>query len=250
MPRKSKRSPVTDNHNEDLTAEDLQKSLDQLQEFADEGDETSRKDLLLEKARQGLLDEDEREELFKALGGNSHGAPDATLASDIESNMAGNETLQKALDVSDFLAEQHGELVKSLGALADHQQQSDHRQHQFNLLLAKAVTDVGNLVKSMSDSVESIAGAPAAPRSRGANAPKPKVLNKSFAADPPSEEQLSKSEMMGGLQSLFEEVVEKSGNSRVGNVDLLHEISKFESTGMMNPGVEKTVRTRLMRQAH
>lgn len=235
---------------DDLTTDDLEKSLDQLEAFASENDHESRKDVLLEKAKSGDLSDDEREELFKSLGGEVRDDDEPTLSETIEKSMEGNETLQKALDVSDFLAEQHNELCKSLGALADHQQQSDQRQHEFNLLLAKAVTDVGNLVKSVSESVETMAGEPVAPKSRGVNAPAPKVLNKSFANEESGEERLSKSQIMAGLNGLFEEVIEKSGQSRIGSVDLLQEISKFESTGMLHPNVEQAVRARLAKNAH
>lgn len=238
---------------EDLSTDDLQKSLDMLEAFANEHDSVTRKEVLLQKAQTGELSDEERDELFKALGGQTTDGGTETLANRIETTMAENENLQKSLDVSDFLSEQHSELVKSLGMLADHQEQSDQRQHEFNLLLAKAVTDVGNLVKSMAESLDGALAKPAAqPKSRGVNAPAAQPMVKSFAGADPSSERMSKSAIMAGLEEIYRERLDKSGSSQLENgVDLLTEISKFESSGMLHPSVDEMVRARItQRQAH
>jgi hypothetical protein len=234
---------------EDLTQDDLEKSLDRLQTYAEEGDQVSRKEALLSKAATEELEKSEREELFELLGGEATPADEPSLGEEIVKSMDENETLQKALDVSDFLQEQHGELCKSLQTLADHQEESDKRQHEFNLVLAKAVADVGNLVKSMAEQMGATLAEPArAPKSRGVNAPAP--LNKSFAGAAPEGEELTKSDMMKGLETLMQETMEKSGGeSRLDNgVDLLMEISKFEQTGFIHPQVEEIVKSRIMSQ--
>lgn len=234
---------------EDLTQDDLEKSLDRLTQFAEEGDRVSRKDALLHKAATEELEKSEREELFELLGGEATQGDEPSLGEEIVKSMDENETLQKALDVSDFLQEQHGELCKSLQTLADHQEESDKRQHEFNLVLAKAVADVGNLVKSMAEKMGTELAQPArAPKSRGVNAPAP--LNKSFAGAAPEGEELTKSDMMKGLETLMQETMEKSGGeSRLDNgVDLLMEISKFEQTGFIHPQVEEIVKSRIMSQ--
>ena len=232
---------------EDLSEDDLQKSLDRLETYAQDGDTVSRKDSLLSKASSEELSKGEREELFELLGGEATTGDDPSLGETIAKSMGDNETLQQALDVSDFLQEQHNELCKSLTTLADYQEESDKRQHEFNIVLAKAVADVGGLVKAMAEKVGAIAAQPArAPKSKGVNAP----LQKSFAGAVPGVERLTKSDIMRGLEGLMHETMEKSnGETRLENgVDILTEISKFEQTGFLHPSVEETVRSRVLAQ--
>ena len=233
----------------DLTPDDLQKSLDRLSAFATEDDGVTRKEELLAKAQQTDLDDEERDELFKALGGSAPAQPEPA---GITSGFVENETLREALDVSDFLAETQSELVKSLEILGTQAGERDQRQHQYNLLTARVLTNIGGLVKSMHEAVVSLGGEVVqAPRSKGANAPA--TLEKSFGGEPPAGDQLSRSDMAEGLQSLYRDRMEKSSTSKLDNgIDLLVEVSKFESSGMMHPLVEDLVKSHIntQRQAH
>lgn len=217
----------------DLSGDDLEKSLERLDEFTQSADEESRKKVLLQKAMEGDLEKSERDELFDLMGGQSEEAP-GSHADEIIKSMAENETLQKAYDVSDYLREQHEELCKSLGQLADYQEQSDARQHEFNLILAKAISDTGNLVKAMSEKLGVIASQPARPpKSRGVQPAQP--LEKSFGGQAPAEGKLTKSMILDTLDEMHVESLEKGMEGRTGGGEsILNAVAKYESTNMIS----------------
>lgn len=230
----------------DLSEDELQKSLDQLEGFADLSDHESRKDALMQKSLDSGLGAEENEELMDLLAGNT---ADEDEPESITKSFDENPTLQKAMEVSSFLTAQHEELTKALDIVSDRLDASDTRQHNFNLVLAKSVALTGRLVQELSKSVEVMGGQPArGPKSRGApGQPSVQPLAKSFAGT--DGEKLSKAEMMGGLEGLFEDVIEKSGDSKLPNgVDLLEEISKFEQSSMMDPKVAQMVQRRIATQ--
>jgi len=233
---------------EDLTENDLEKSLNRLTEYASEGDTVSRKEELLSKAGKEDLEKSEREELFEILGGETPSVDEEDDS--LTKSFKENDTLQKALDVSDFLREQNSELCKSLDMLSDRQNEGDKRQHEFNLMLSKAIVDVGNLVKSMSDSMEDSLSQPArAPKSKGLQGNQ--VMQKSFAGEQETaKDQLSKAQVIKQLEDIMHETMEKSqGESKLENgVDMLVEISKFEQTGMLHPAVNDMVKERVKGQ--
>ena len=207
----------------DLTSDDLEKSLASLQTLTKSDDKASRKDELLEKAKAGKLSDDEREELFKALG-----SKEETKAEEdkLSKGFDENETLQKAYDVSDYLAEQHKELCKSLDSVGGMMEQSDKRQHEFNLVLAKAVADTGNLVKGIAEKLEVISKQPArAPKSQGAQ-----PMQKSFAGAQASGEQLSRNQVLSGLDILMEKSMNSGGNGVIEGEDIALATAKYEQT--------------------
>lgn len=226
----------------DLTGEDLEKSLQKLTEIVQASDTTTRKDTLLSKAQAGEeLSKSERSELFGLLGGQAQ-PQEKTLSEDLTKGLTQNGAMQEALDVSNYLTEQHAELCKSLGALGEHVEKSDARQHEFNLVLAKAVADVGNLVKSVAETVGAIAGQPArAPKSVGVAGGK--VLAKSFAGAQSAEGQMSKSEILDTLDTMMEKSLAAGhgGRSAQGE-DLLMAISKYEQTSALSPSLLAEVR--------
>lgn len=218
----------------DLSADDLEKSLDKLSEFAQSNDGESRKNSLLQKAMEGELEKSEREELFGLMGGATTEETPESHSETIAKSMNENETLQKALDVSDYLREQHDELCKSLGHLAEYQEQSEARQHEFNLILAKAVSDTGQLVKAMSTKLGVIASQPVrGPKSK--MGPQAQPLQKSFGGQPPEGEQLSKSLVLDALDEMHQESLEKGMDGRtVRGESILNAIAKYENTNMLS----------------
>lgn len=234
MEKKAKKS-------EDLTSDDLEKSLAKLEALTQSTDTTSRKDALLSKATKGEeLSKSERDELFGLLGGE---APKATVSESLVKGMQSNETIQKALDVSDFLTEQQGELVKSLSALGEVVQKSDARQHEFNLVLAKSIVDVGNLVKAVAQNIGAIAKQPArAPKSAGV--PGGTALQKGFAGAPAADEsQLTKGEVLGTLEAMLEKsMTSGQGGVAANGEDLLTAIAKYEQMNRMSPGLLEEVK--------
>lgn len=219
-----------------LTVGDLSKSLEALESFAKSGDLPSRKDMLLGKASAGTLSKSEREELFNVLGGGTAPQTENTPAENIVKSMNENDNLQKALDVSDYLQEQHTEMVKSLRRVGEEIQASDHRRHEFNLILAKAVKDIGDMVKSLNDAVVVMSGQPARPpKSAGITTKPAQVLQKSFGGQPPSSENLSKSQVLDALDGMMEESISKgmSGATEFGE-DIAMAVSKYEQTNMIS----------------
>ncbi len=215
-----------------ITAQDFEKSLDRLAGMAGEGG-TDRKAELLEKAQTDDLDDAERMELYGLLGGQT-GGEGQTLAKSTTEGLEENETLRKAYDVSDFLSEQHMELTKSLTVLADRVEADSERQHGFNLVLAKAVVDTGNLVKSMAERMNIIAAQPArAPKSQGAQ-----PLNKSFVggSQPADGEQLNKAQILGALDEMMQKSMETGGQGMSPKgLDINMEVAKYESQNAIHP---------------
>ena len=229
---------------EDLTGDDLQKSLDQLNEFAASNDAQTRKQVLLEKALTETLPEAERTELF-GLMGEEPGTDEASLSGEVKKGMEDNKTVQGALDVSDFLRENNIEVTKSMGLLADHIEQSDNRQSEFNLMLAKAVSDIGNHVVAVSTRLGCIESQPAhAPKSKGVpTAP----LKKAFADQPPGDAgDLSKSEVLDALEEMVMKSVDSGMNgATVDGTDLAMATSKFEQLNRISPKLLKQVKAHI-----
>lgn len=226
----------------DLSEDDLVKSLERLTDFVAENDEPTRKQALLEKAQSEELSKAERDELFDLMGDRP---AVESLADAATAGIAGNESIAKALDVSEFLQEQNTELCKALTTLAEAIEGVDTRQHEFNLMLAKAVTVEGKTIHAMGERLGVIENQPArAPKSKGVNAA---PLRKSFG-DQQGQGQdgdLSKSEIMGALYDMVEKSADAGKAGVVNGHDLVRETSKFEQFNRIDPGVMKLVQAHI-----
>jgi len=221
-----------------ITGADLQKSLDQLEEMSRGSDTLSRKDELLSKASEGTLEKSEREELFEILGGApeaAHDEPTDSPADNIVKSMETNEELAGALDVSDYLREQHTELVKSLHAVGEEIAKSDNRRMEFDLVMAKAVHDIGTMVKSMSEAMEGFLEQPArAPKSRGVDG-NAGYMEKSFGGQAPTGDTLTKSMVLDALDGLMEKSMGAGQDGKIGNgEDIALAVAKYEQTNMIS----------------
>lgn len=225
---------------EDLTQDDLEKSIEQLEEAVNESSEVDRKSTLLSKAMEEELDKSEQEELSRLLGGGSVESP-APLAEEVVKSMDSNEEMNKALDVSEYLQEQHTELNKSLAMLGEHIEKSDLRQQSFNILLAKAVSEVGKLAKSMDSRLEVIEGQPVrAPKSQVKGTP---TLEKSFAGKKPEEGQLNKAMVLDTLSGMIKKSVDAGrGGATETGIDMVTAASKFEQNGQISPQLLEMVK--------
>lgn len=218
---------------EDLNEDDLEKSLELLENFVEDGDKPTRKQVLLEKAQKDSLDKSEAKELYDLLGDDSPQVED-TFTDEIVKAMEPTDEMQKALDVSDFLSEVHEENKRVTGILAERIEKSDTRQHEYNLVLAKAVAEVGKLTKGISDRLGVIEGQPARkPKSQI------KALEKGFAnTDPNAQAQtLSKSEILDTMSSMIEESCEKGMDGVVDNINMITAAAKYEQLGQIHPTV-------------
>lgn len=217
---------------DDLSEDDLEKSLGYLQSYIEKGDTPTRKEVLLKKAQTEELDKSEQQELFAILGGGDS-SEDREIANSIEKAMEPSDDLQKALDVSDFLAETHEETKRVFQVLGDHIEKSDSRQHEFNILLAKGVADIGNLVKSVSKRLKVIEGQPAHPPKSQTPA-----LQKSFANQQPKEEnQLSKSEILDTMSLMIEKSCKEGQSGYVDGIDFVTASSKYEQLNQIHPTI-------------
>jgi hypothetical protein len=234
----------------EVEASDLEKSISKLEEFAKSEDPVSRKDALLEKAKAGTLEGAERDELFKALGGEvEQPVADEPVAEDLVKGFQENEGLQKAIDVSDYLTEQHTELCKSLETVGEIIEKSDLRAHEFNLVLAKAVADTGNLVKGIADKLDVIGAQPArAPKSAGVAG---QPMEKSFAGHAPSGDRLSREQVLNGLDVLMEKSMQNGmdGMTQDGE-DILKSVSKYEQTHQITESMLARVNEVIRERAH
>lgn len=217
---------------QDLSEDDLVKAIGKLEEFSTAEDPNARKNALLSKALEEDLDKSEQEELTNLIsGGNVEEVADESISKGLEEN----ETIQKALDVSDYLTEQNTELTKALGAIENTMKKSDTAQHEFNLVLARAVTSVGKMAKSINSKLDAISEQPVQkPRSTA------KPLEKSFAGGdgPATKTQLSKGEILNKLTAIVEDRISKGMDTRSDfGVDLATETAKFEMTGQLHPKV-------------
>jgi len=221
----------------DLSENDLQQSLDKLVTLAGD-DADSRKQVLLSKAQEVELSKAEQAELFNLLGGQEE--KDETLGEEIIKGLEENDTLQKALDVSDYLQEQHTELVKSLQAMGDALAKSDNRQHEFNLVLAKAMSQMGQHIVTMSERLGVIEQQPVrGPKSKGL-AP----LSKSFANRPG--EGMSKSQILDAMDEMTQVSFEKGMSGvAVNGEDLSVAISKYEQFNALSPAMLAQVKAHI-----
>lgn len=220
----------------EVSVDDFQKSLDQLEAIASADDVDSRKDDLLQKAMEGEeLGEEDRDYLFKALGGDEVVDTNPEIVDDIVKSFSDNDGIQKALDVSEYLEAQHDALIESLTSIGDTIEKSDQRQHNYNLVLAKAIHQSGQLIKAMSHRLGVLETQPARqPKSRGVEA-HGQHLEKGFVGAEPPSEQLSKSAILDTLEVMMQKSVDsgRNGLSDGGN-DLLGATAKYEQVNQIS----------------
>lgn len=227
---------------DDLSEDDLNKSLDRLNDIATAGDEPARKQVLLKKAQEEELSKAEKDELFDLMGDKPAAE---SLADAATAGIAGSEAMKKAIDVSEFLEEQNAEYVKALGVLAKAIEGIDARQHEFNLVLAKAVADEGAMIHKMGQRLGVIENQPARPpKSKGVNTP---PLRKSFGGEQPEGPggELSKSEVMGALYEMVEKSVDAGQAGVAGGENLVTAVAKFEQFNTLSPNVLRQIQAHL-----
>lgn len=204
-----------------LDVDDLEKALDALEEIVLSDDPSARRNHLLEKAKSDDLTKSEHAELMDLLGGKS-ATPD--LSEEITKGFVENEDLVKSIDVSNYLENQHFELVKALGVLGDAVEASDQRSWNLDIELAKSVSAIGREVVAMRKTLGTIAQAPArAPKSVTAGA-----LEKGFAGANPAGEEITLSKAMNVMEEMLHKGVVTEG------FDLVNEMTKGESTGRIS----------------
>lgn len=189
-----------------VSEEELRKSLDKLEQFAQHSP-INRKDFLLEKAKHEELPADEQTELLKSLGIKT---PEPTVAEEVTKslNPEENQDLSDSFDVTGYMQELHKAFQSYAVELAERVEKSQSQQNELSLVLCKGISDIGKvalhtaqLVKSLEAQVNSFGRAPVQQR-RTAATPQ-QVLNKGFAGQANGGgEQLHKSEILDTLEAM------------------------------------------------
>ena len=230
--------PISESTGSDvvLTEDDFQKSLDELESITKGGDLKSRKEDLLEKAMTaGGLSLDERDELYKALGGEGQKDEEENVSTQLKKSFTDSVGVQDALDVSEYIEAQHGALMESFDRLGEVIEKSEARTHEFRLVFARALHQVGNLVKSMDTRLETLETQPVrGPKSQIQVGAEGKVVEKSFSDNPPAGASLSTTAILDALEGMMI----KSGNGvSPSGEDIAHATAKFEQTKQISKGL-------------
>ncbi len=218
-----------------ITVDDFEKSLAQLEALTEGTDGVSRREELLQKAMTADLEDGEREELFKSLGGEVAVDDDPVIVDDITKSLANpGAGVQDALDISEYLEGQHDAMLKALGAVGDRLEANQEGQNRFNLVLAKAIHQSGQLIKAMSERLGVIERQPARqPKSMGANAPAGgQTLEKGFGGGAPASDPsaLSKSDILDTMEEMH---LQKGALAPCGE-DLTLATAKYEQTNQLS----------------
>lgn len=210
---------------ETTTEDELTKALTLLEEAGKSTDDE--KQSLLSKAMDGSISQEENDRLTTLLSGRN---AEPTLSEEVTKSLQpeADERLQKSLDVSEYLDAQHKAITESISSLADHIEKSDGRQHNFNVVLAKGVRAIGELVKSVEGRLANVEAQPVG-GPKAVRAPAQAPLAKSFAGTEGGE-RLSKSQVLDVLEDMNKSL---NGTARCGE-DLVNAIAKYESTNSIS----------------
>lgn len=222
----------------------LEKALTQLNDMAKS--QKDEKQDLLQKAVTADLSADENKRLIELMSGGKNETE--TLAKSATSALqpANSPAVQAAVDVSEYLNAFHTGTLTSIETMADTIEKSSTQQHEFNVVLAKAVVQLATLVKSMDSRLENWGSEavenPKAVRTQ-AQAQQAKPMQKSFAGQtaPAADDQISKGEILNLLEEMHVDSLKKGrgGQANCGE-DLMKSIAKYEQTAMMSrPLVEE-----------
>lgn len=218
----------------------LEKALNKLNELAKSS--ADEKADLLQKAMNGELSEQENARLLTLFGGGQ-GQQD-TLAKSATAGLAGDPAIQQAVDVSEYLRAVHAGNMGAIEVLADSMEKSFSTQSEFNIVLAKAVTQIGGIMKSLRDEVHGWAeGTSEQPKGaqNATQAKKAQAINKSFSGQAAAQsagqgdgDTIQKGEVLAILEEMHLDSLKKGmgGCSKSGE-DLNKSIAKYEQTGKM-----------------
>jgi len=217
-----------------MTEHDLEKGMNALAEAALKNNTATRAADLFAKAQSGEITDDEKDELVKSLRGDE-------LASKVMGGFQ-TDTIQKSIDVSDFLRDATVGITDGLRTLTDHIQKSQGDDHGYRVALATTLASMTDVITSQSEMLKSMASQlgvqPArGPMSKGVRGAQP--MAKSFAGAPTQANameqgsDLSKSQILDGLDAM----IAKGGNNASNGEDLVKASTKYESLNQISPVV-------------
>lgn len=218
-----------------LTAGNLQKSIANLARFVEAQDPATRRANLFRRAEMGKsLSKSEQAEIL------SHFRGAAEKPRRLSKGLSHNRSVQSGVDHSEYLAAQNVELCKALGHVDASLQQTAQSGMEFNLMMAKAVSAIGQDLRRLSKSMDKVLDAPAsAPRSVGVNGNARPLAKSQGQLQRPS---LSHQEGQAAIQGLLSKSMEmgRYGKSASG-ADLLKGSMHFESCGQIHPEISADV---------
>jgi hypothetical protein len=205
----------------EVSVETLDEVLGQLETMAKAVNPHSEKEDLLSKAQAGTITAEENEQLVAILSGKVPTLSDAAI-SGLES-----DSMQKAIEVSDYL-EAHNEGVKfGLSYLASELEKSHSAAGEFNSLLAKSVIalaqDLGQKIEALSSTLEAWGEKEVVQVKKPITA---KAIEKSLSGEEPKEV-MPWREAIATLGTMFEESIEKSMHGRSEKGTQLNEAIAF-----------------------
>jgi hypothetical protein len=221
-----------------LTPRTLEKSIAMLQEFYESKDPDMRKSVLTGKLHsEGTLSKSERNELLALMDGTAEREETESLSKSVVSAMNEPQEIRDTIEISDFMDAHHSALTKSLGMLGDEVEGMKRSQHEHNLLMAQAICDIGNVVKSLARQEERVSATPArGPKAMGTAAP----LEKSFRGEG---EQMDLRAVKGALLEMVDKSYQsgRDGKSEGGH-DLTKAVTMFESSRELTGPVASEVK--------
>jgi hypothetical protein len=228
-----------------ISVEALEKSLAELEDATAGGQ--SRKAELLQKSESERLSEEESAELVALLSGRSN------AGGEIRKAMGEGESLQKALDVSDFLRDLHSNVTDALETIGEDLAKSQIERQEYESVLAKALIDVGGtvkdlveLTKSLKDEVEAMSGKPVRqPEAINPGHKTVEPIEKGFAGSQPAKGTLHDREaVLNVLEGELSKSVDagRAGRTETGE-DLYQVIPLVEQAGphMLSDALKETV---------
>lgn len=222
----------------ELSKAALEKGLKQLEDAARAP--TQRAEELFGKSKEGTITPEERDELVKSL-------TTGLGARATEGLRNGSEEMNKSINVSGYLKEQHEGLIHALDTLGSHIQKSEAQDLEYRVALANTLLGSAALLKSQDARLDAqeallksitekmgiIAAQPArGPKSAAgatAAAAGTEPLNKSFAGQPGGSE-MSKSDILNSMSDMIHK-----GMEQVAGENLMLSATKFESLNQISP---------------
>lgn len=219
----------------EVEATELTKALGQLADLVKASDPASRKRELFEKSSGGddLTSEEQAELVGLISGGGASGSGDLAKSALAALNLEGSDALKKSVEVSPYLQAHHEGSVEAIRVLADAVEKSQNATSGFNVVLAKAIVQVGRGLDDLRKSLDHWGDRPMS-RPRSAQTPaqaKAQVIEKSFAGEADASERLSKGQVLSYLEAMHKSA--PNGMASCGE-DLMMAIAKFDSTQHMS----------------
>lgn len=212
----------------------LDQGLAALQAAAEHGNPRARQAELFAKSQEGSITPEEQDELLKSLGGGD------SLAAEITAPLQNNDELQKSVEVSDYLRENHEATITALERVADTIAKSEASDQNFRVALAQSVLSLGEMVKSLHGQVEQLSGQPAhAPKSQGVRAPA-QAMTKSFANTPeqPTHGGLAPHQIDETFTSMLEKGMTEVAGQKVDVAATMYETDRNISKSMLDAVVD------------